>query len=296
MREQKKEAGTKEDAGKLRLDLIPFASMMGMAAVLTDGASRYSKNIAFCPKEVFLLCNSQSVIQIEKFTVEECVVPVMKNGSGKTILDILNGNKKMPENGSNGIQIKYEQHNRDELQIHDVGQEIRQLKEKMSLRKSMVSQKRVIKNFLKRDAIFAEVLNTCTWIMTIQQENCVEYCVVSAMRDWECWEILLPELKKRELISSVVDLHNDSLFITGDRNWENGISWSRVFGALLRHLFAWWFRIDLDEKSKLHHLDHAMCCLAFLRHYTFFNQDKDNRPRYTNGPKIIEKLFSGLEK
>lgn len=121
MEEQKKEAGNKEDAGKLRLDLIPFASMMGMATVLTDGASRY-----------------------------------------------------------------------------------------------------------------------------------------------------------------------------GDRNWEKGISWSRVFGALLRHLFAWWFRIDLDEKSKLHHLNHALCCLAFLRHYTMFNLDKDDRPHYAHGPKVVKTLLDSF--
>lgn len=78
----------------------------------------------------------------------------------------------------------------------------------------------------------------------------------------------------------------------GDRNWEKGISWGRVFGALLRHLFAWWFRIDLDEKSRLHHLDHALCCLAFLRHYTIFNQDKDDRPYYADGSEIAKNFLN----
>ena len=25
-----------------------------------------------------------------------------------------------------------------------------------------------------------------------------------------------------------------------DRNWEQGLAWGRVFGALMRHLWAWW--------------------------------------------------------
>lgn len=54
----------------------------------------------------------------------------------------------------------------------------------------------------------------------------------------------------------------------GDRNWENGLSFSRVFGALLRHLFAWWLGKDNDDETGLSHLDHAACCLMFLQHYS----------------------------
>ena len=64
----------------------------------------------------------------------------------------------------------------------------------------------------------------------------------------------------------------------GDRNWERGLSFSRVFGALLRHLFAWWMKKDLDEETGLHHLDHASCCLMFLQHYVKTKTGKDDRP------------------
>lgn len=55
----------------------------------------------------------------------------------------------------------------------------------------------------------------------------------------------------------------------GDRNWENGMSWSRVFGALMRHLWAWWnpYMSDLDDETGKSHLWHAACCLAFLITY-----------------------------
>ena len=51
------------------------------------------------------------------------------------------------------------------------------------------------------------------------------------------------------------------------RNWEKGILFGRVYGALLRHFFAWWNGEDVDPESGEHHLDHAGCCVAFLQHY-----------------------------
>lgn len=59
-----------------------------------------------------------------------------------------------------------------------------------------------------------------------------------------------------------------------DRNWEKGMKWSRVFGAAMRHLLAWWggrgptsvnFAFgDLDDETGFSHLWHAACCIAFL--------------------------------
>lgn len=62
-----------------------------------------------------------------------------------------------------------------------------------------------------------------------------------------------------------------------ERNWENGMHWSRPFGALMRHMWAWWGGAgptstsflfgDLDPESKKSHLWHAGCCIAFLIAY-----------------------------
>lgn len=62
-----------------------------------------------------------------------------------------------------------------------------------------------------------------------------------------------------------------------DRNWEKGISWGRVFGAMMRHMWAWWqgkapskesFLFgDLDAETGFSHLWHAGCCLVFLITY-----------------------------
>ena len=56
----------------------------------------------------------------------------------------------------------------------------------------------------------------------------------------------------------------------GDRNWEKGIVYSRVYGAILRHLNAWAageYTDELPSGSGFPHLWHALCELAFLVTY-----------------------------
>ncbi len=53
----------------------------------------------------------------------------------------------------------------------------------------------------------------------------------------------------------------------GDRNWESGIRYSRIYGALRRHLLAWIEGELVDKDSGLPPLWHALCCLSFLVTY-----------------------------
>jgi hypothetical protein len=65
----------------------------------------------------------------------------------------------------------------------------------------------------------------------------------------------------------------------GDRNWENGIQYSRVFAATQRHLTAWWQGEDLDPESGKSHIAHVACNVLFL--LTFVGQNRkelDDRP------------------
>lgn len=66
------------------------------------------------------------------------------------------------------------------------------------------------------------------------------------------------------------------------RNWEDGMDWSRVFGALQRHMWAWWGGEKLDPETGKSHLWHAACCLMFLIHYEMVGIGKDDRPSVTN--------------
>ena len=62
-------------------------------------------------------------------------------------------------------------------------------------------------------------------------------------------------------------------------NWSKGMKWSNSFDSLLRHLIKWWYLgEDIDPESGEHHLDHVMCNLLFLRHYTMAFREGDDRP------------------
>lgn len=47
-------------------------------------------------------------------------------------------------------------------------------------------------------------------------------------------------------------------------NWAQGLDWSRLYGAALRHLNAWWGGEGKDPETGHSHLGHAICCLLFL--------------------------------
>lgn len=65
------------------------------------------------------------------------------------------------------------------------------------------------------------------------------------------------------------------------RNWEKGMAWSRVYGACLRHLFAWWRGEDNDPETGLPHLSHAACCILFALAYHLRGAGVDDRPPAT---------------
>ena len=51
------------------------------------------------------------------------------------------------------------------------------------------------------------------------------------------------------------------------RNWEKGMSWSRIIGGILRHLMAIMVGEDTDPESGLPHVDHLGCGVMFLSAY-----------------------------
>lgn len=64
----------------------------------------------------------------------------------------------------------------------------------------------------------------------------------------------------------------------GDRNWELGMDWGRVYAALRRHMGAWWSGEDNDPETGMPHTWHAACCIAFLTTYEARGVGTDNRP------------------
>lgn len=63
-----------------------------------------------------------------------------------------------------------------------------------------------------------------------------------------------------------------------DRNWERGYDWSLSFGALQRHLWAWWGGEDDDPEFGSSHLAaagfHVLALLTFMASHP----ELDDRP------------------
>ena len=70
----------------------------------------------------------------------------------------------------------------------------------------------------------------------------------------------------------------------GDRNWEKGISYGRLFRAAIHHLWAWWCGEQVDPESGRHPLAHCACCVIFLLCFevrSIGGGGLDDRPRNT---------------
>lgn len=100
------------------------------------------------------------------------------------------------------------------------------------------------------------------------------------------------ELLPPELLWAVADILTFGAKKYADRNWERGMAWSRPFGALMRHMWAWWagktpttrsfLHGELDSETGRSHLWHAGCCIAFLIAYEERGVGTDDRPAKVN--------------
>lgn len=72
-----------------------------------------------------------------------------------------------------------------------------------------------------------------------------------------------------------------------ERNWEQGMKWSKVLASLERHLNAIKRGEDFDPETGLYHSAHVMCNAAFLTEYYKIYPQGDDRPHnYLKRPKI----------
>jgi hypothetical protein len=76
----------------------------------------------------------------------------------------------------------------------------------------------------------------------------------------------------------------------GRWNWTGGISTSRLYGALLRHLLAWFWEGTPDAESGLSHLDHAAASLAMLMDTLVRHPELDDRPCRDSNPSVDAKI------
>lgn len=69
--------------------------------------------------------------------------------------------------------------------------------------------------------------------------------------------------------------YEDWNYLKGD-----GLKLSRVYGACLRHLNAWYKGEELDPETRENHLAHAGCCIMMLMELDKFKNNKDKPIHY----------------
>jgi hypothetical protein len=62
-----------------------------------------------------------------------------------------------------------------------------------------------------------------------------------------------------------------------DRNWELGLAWGRVFAAMMRHAWAWWWGEKYDPVDKQHHLASVAWCALVLMEFETTHPELDDR-------------------
>ncbi len=80
-------------------------------------------------------------------------------------------------------------------------------------------------------------------------------------------------------------------------NWRKGIAWSRVYGAVQRHLTSWNDGETHDPETKLNHLAHAMAGIMFLLEYSETHPQLDDRYQAYNPEterEAIKAAYQGL--
>ena len=65
-----------------------------------------------------------------------------------------------------------------------------------------------------------------------------------------------------------------------DENWRKGISYKRIFGAMMRHAWAWMAGQTLDPNDGQHHLASVAWCAFALMEYEFTHKEFDDRAVY----------------
>jgi len=104
------------------------------------------------------------------------------------------------------------------------------------------------------------------------------------------------ELLPYDALTEVVKVMTYGAIKYEPRNWEKGMSWSRVFSSLQRHLSLWFHGEDLDDESEMNHLAHAACCVLYLLAYECRDHGIDDRPKLLFSELREMRNFSGLKK
>lgn len=265
--------GRKDDTGKARLDLLPPELLFGVGEVLAFGAKKYTQN---WKSEWARLVLAPTVVSVKVVTLSGDAVLVTRKNSDGRIRRLRNASARTAEIGSDEIPIESRSYKSDGELIRALDAAMRWLSGDRCSR-GMDSTKPDTPNWSTQDARFADekARPGITSIIVTTQDASAASFAADATTVSGCLEIALKGLSAQ---SPIFEPHSGAVSEPGARNWEKGIAYSRVFAALMRHMWAWWRGEDKDAETGLSHLWHAGCCISFLIAFEQRGIGPDDRP------------------
>jgi hypothetical protein len=265
--------GVKKDEGKLRWSLLPWDAMEEVIKVLMFGADKYTFRYENKWNALFSVSNAT------KLTLKlgtSYVVTATKNSFDLETLNSKNDNSKTDDDGLGKIPIVLKSWIDVDKLILDYENATNSPQGKLIYDVSDLKMNLIGPT----DVQSVEATNTCTLTMTIPQENSEASFVVNTTTASASWETMWQALKQHSIISKGADRHE----LSGNRNWEQGMDYGRLFDAGLRHQISWWQKGEGEAAdSKIHHLAHAACDTLFLLAYELRKAGKDDRPSQPSG-------------
>jgi hypothetical protein len=80
-----------------------------------------------------------------------------------------------------------------------------------------------------------------------------------------------------------------------DYNWRKGMKWSRIYAAMLRHLFAWWVGEEFDQDTGQPHLGSVAWGAFTLLEYQRSHKEFDDRPKNSDlSPRQAQLLTESM--
>lgn len=303
------EIGIKHDGNKVRYHLVPVDALNEVARVFTFGAKKYSSETSMSFGEAVRWVENranyamQNVIRIALFTAEGNADLATSVNSGKKIPVTRSDSEKTLGTGSLRTLKTYGNTLAGEEKTPKNGSETRL----QSAPYASETSERLPANWLvfgtsnADDAQFATdhwlASGPSMWTIVIREEESGEFyaagattasgCLVKALNYLNAqFHTLraLPPVTFEETKSGVIRRES------GERNWEKGISFSRLYRGALHHLIAWWSGEERDVESGLHPLAHAICGLMFILALALRKRkDMDDRPANT---EVIRDTYS----
>jgi hypothetical protein len=284
MSKDQKPLGRKFDQDKPRWELLPYKEVGEIVEIFTFGAKKYSQKLELDSSSMLSSLEEElkewntalNAINIEWYIHEGCAEPATINSLKNRILNMPKDSEKTGENGNETIPISLLSIGNVDAQTQRREQRIEEQKEEASF-EAEGSPKKQLNFYYKNKKIDAQYVNVsflnapCILIMTLKQDLQEATYVVAATTVLECLVTISLTLKKRLGIFSRLQQLNLSsettatAEFTGDDNWKHVRPLrKRYFGALMRHMTAWYDGEKKDPESGKSHLAHAGCCLLFL--------------------------------